>query len=178
MRILIAVIALIVVGPLQAEELTGTVVGISDGDTFTLLVDNTQYRVRLSGIDTPERGQPFGTAARNALSDLIFGREVRVENRKTDRYGRIIGRTWVRPSDCSRCGKTLDVSLALLTMGMAWWYRYYADEQPEEERGQYEFAEHEAKVRGAGLWRDEGAVAPWEWRRSKRQPAAARNSGF
>ena len=152
----------------QAEELEGEVVSIADGDTFTLLVDDVQYRVRLSGIDTPERGQPYANAARNALSDLIFRRQVRVEGRKTDRYGRVIGRVWVQPRDCSRCAKTLDVSLALLTTGMAWWYRYYADEQPEEERGQYEFAEFEAKAKGAGLWRDENPVPPWEWRAAKR----------
>ena len=148
----------------QAKELEGEVVSIADGDTFALLVDDVQYRVRLSGIDAPERGQPYANAARNALSDLIFRKQVRVESRKTDRYGRIIGRVWVQPRDCSRCGKTLDVSLALLTTGMAWWYRYYADEQPEEERGQYEFAEFEARAKGAGLWRNESPVPPWEWR--------------
>jgi endonuclease YncB( thermonuclease family) len=152
----------------QAKDLEGEVVSIADGDTFTLLVDDVQHRVRLSGIDTPESGQPYANAARNALSDLIFRKQVRVESRKTDRYGRIIGRVWVQPRDCSRCGITLDVSLALLTTGMAWWYRYYADEQPEEERGQYEFAEFEAKAKGAGLWRDENAVPPWEWRAANR----------
>lgn len=143
-------------------------VGISDGDTFTLLVVDVQYRVRLSGIDTPERGQPYANAARDALSDLIFRKQVRVESRKTDRYGRIIGQVWVQPNDCPRCGRTLDVSLALLTMGMAWWYRFYANEQPEEERGQYEFAEFEAKAKGAGLWQDEDPVPPWAWRAAKR----------
>jgi endonuclease YncB( thermonuclease family) len=152
----------------QAGQLKGQVVSIADGDSFTLLVDDVQYRVRLSGIDTPERGQPYATAARNALSDLIFRKQVRVESRKTDRYGRIIGRVWVQPPDCSRCAETLDVSLALLTTGMAWWYRFYADEQPEEERGQYEFAEFEAKAKGAGLWRDESPVPPWDWRAAKR----------
>ncbi len=152
----------------QAKELEGEVVSIADGDTFTLLVDDVQYRVRLAGIDTPERGQPYASAARNALSDLIFRKQVRVESRKTDRYGRIIGRVWAQPRDCSRCGKTLYVSLALLTTGMAWWYRYYADEQPEEERGQYEFAEFEAKAKRAGLWRDENALPPWEWRAANR----------
>ena len=151
-----------------AKELEGEVVSIADGDTFALLVDDVQYRVRLSGIDAPERGQPYGNAARNALSDLIFRKQVRVESRKTDRYGRIIGRVWVQPRDCSRCGKTLDVSLALLTTGMAWWYRYYADEQPEEERGQYEFAEFEARAKGAGLWRNESPVPPWEWRAARK----------
>jgi endonuclease YncB( thermonuclease family) len=164
----IIVLLLLLSGATQAQELEGEVVGIADGDTFTLLVDDVQYRVRLSGIDTPERGQPYANAARDALSDLIFRKQVRVENRKTDRYGRIIGRVWVQPRDCARCGKTLDVSLALLTTGMAWWYRYYAREQPEEERGQYEFAEFEAKAKGAGLWQDENPVPPWEWRAAKR----------
>ncbi len=168
----IIVVFLLFGGAVQAKELEGQVVGISDGDSFTLLVGDVQYRVRLSGIDTPERGQPHANAARSALSDLIFRKHVRVESRKTDRYGRIIGRVWVQPGDCPRCGRTLDVSLALLTTGMAWWYRYYADEQPEQERGQYEFAEFEAKAKGAGLWKDENPVPPWEWRSARRKAGA------
>lgn len=69
------------------------------------------------------------------------------------------------------------MSLALLTTGMAWWYRYYANEQPEEERGQYESAEFEAKSKKAGLWQDTNPVPPWEWRRRGAPETAAQKSG-
>jgi len=148
-----------------ASELTGRVVGVADGDTLTLLVGRTQHEIRLSGIDTPERGQPYGDAARKQLSTLVFEKEVRVEGRKIDRYGRIVGRVWVQPDECPACGKTLDVSLALLTTGMGWWHRDHPEEQPAEERGQYEFAEFEAKAKKAGLWRDANPIPPWDWRK-------------
>ena len=72
---------------------------------------------------------------------------------------------WVQPPDCPRCGKTLNVGLAQVTDGMAWWYRYYGKEQSAEDRGRYESAEQEARLRRLGLWRDNDPVPPWEWRR-------------
>ncbi len=69
----------------------GKVVKIADGDTLTLLVDNTQLKIRLSDIDTPERKQPFGTRAKQALSELAFGKQARVVEVTTDRYKRIVG---------------------------------------------------------------------------------------
>ena len=64
---------------------------------------------------------------------------------------------------------TLDAGMYQLTVGMAWWYRQYAKEQTPKQRGQYEFAEVEAKAKGVGLWREPEPVAPWEWRRQKRE---------
>ena len=77
----------------QASDLTGKVVGITDGDTFTLLTaDKKQVKVRLAEIDAPESGQPYGDKSKQALSGLIFGKEVRVVVQTTDRYGRTVGR--------------------------------------------------------------------------------------
>lgn len=95
--------------------------------------------------------------------------EVRVDWHKKDRYGRLIGSVWVASPDapCRRtpdCAKTLDVGMAQLTVGLAWHYKRYAHEQDPQQRGQYEFAEKEARAKRAGLWSDLNPVSPWEWR--------------
>lgn len=155
-------------GSAQAD-FTGKVVSVTDGDTIKVLdSSNTQHKVRLTGIDAPERGQPFGTLSRDHLASMVAGKEVRVESDKNDRYGRILGKVWVQPSDCASCGKTLDANHAQILAGMAWWYRYYAKEQSPEDRGRYESAEDEAKARTRGLWRDSNPVNPYDWRKGKR----------
>lgn len=100
---------------------------------------------------------------------MAAGKEVRVEFQKHDRYGRVVGKVWVRPSDCPTCRKTLDVGLAQITSGMAWWYRYYAHEQSREDQGRYEFAEQEAKAKRAGLRQDKNPEPPWEFRHRCKQ---------
>ena len=101
--------------PALALDYTGRVVGISDGDTLTLLTpEKQQIRVRLGEIDTPESRQPYGTRARQALSDLAFGKEARVVVQDTDRYGRTVGRVYVGD---------LDVNADMVKQGAAWVYR-------------------------------------------------------
>ncbi len=149
-----------------AETITGRVVGVADGDTITVLdADRQQHKIRLQGIDAPEKAQPFGQRSKENLSRLVSNKEVRVEWTKRDRYGRIVGKVWVQPSDCPRCPMTLDAGHAQITVGLAWWYRKYANEQPSQDRGQYEFSEQEAKAKRVGLWRETDPIAPWEWRR-------------
>jgi endonuclease YncB( thermonuclease family) len=149
-----------------ALTIEGQVVHVADGDTITVLdSDNEQHRVRLAGIDAPEKGQPFGNASRKKLRNLVAGKEVRVELEKYDRYGRIVGKVWVTPPDCPTCGKMLDVGLAQITSGMAWWFRRYSHEQSPEDQERYEFAEQEAKAKKIGLWQDKTPVPPWEFRR-------------
>ena len=139
--------------PSAASVLDGTVVNNADGDTITVLDSNkVQHGVRIAGIDAPEKGQPFGNASRKRMSELVAREEVRVEFNKHDRYGRIVGKVLVTPPDCPACDKTLDVGLAQITTGMAWWYRKYAHEQSAEDQGRYGFAEQEAKAKKAGLW--------------------------
>ncbi len=84
------------------NELIGTVVGITDGDTLKLLVDRKQYKIRLAAIDTPEKGQPWGNNATKALSEKVFREEVRIEVIDTDRYGRLFGRIWLDGRDINR----------------------------------------------------------------------------
>jgi endonuclease YncB( thermonuclease family) len=140
----------------SAETLYGRVVGVADGDTLTLLDrDNRQHKIRISGIDAPEKGQPFGEVSRQNLARLVFDRNVRAECYKEDRYRRQVCRLF----DGSR-----DVALAQLDAGLAWWFRRYAAEQPLQERAEYASAEDRARADAVGLWRDRDPVPPWEWR--------------
>jgi endonuclease YncB( thermonuclease family) len=150
-------------------DITGRVVSVTDGDTIKVLdANNTQYKVRLTGIDAPEKKQPYGRASTKKLASMVAGKEVLVESSKNDRYGRVLGKVWVQPADCPSCGKTLDANHAQILSGMAWWYRYYAREQPPEDRGRYESAEDEARARGWGLWADPNPINPYDWRKGER----------
>lgn len=155
--------------PTHADTLTGIVVSVADGDTITVLDANReQHKIRFSGIDAPEKAQPFGQRSKENLSRLVFSKDVRVEWEKRDKYKRIVGKVWVQPADCPTCPKTLDAGLAQLTFGLAWWYRKYAKEQSPEDAGRYEFAEQEARAKRAGLWADGNPVPPWDWRKGER----------
>ena len=110
---------------LAHADITGLVVAVIDGDTIKVLdTDQVEHQVRLSGIDAPERGQPYSKASRKHLASLVAGKEVSVETIKQDIYGREVGKVWVQPSDCQSCGKTLDANYAQVLPGMAWWFRY------------------------------------------------------
>ena len=105
----------------QEPEYKGTVVGIADGDTFTLLTaDKKQVKVRLSEIDAPEKAQPFGTRSRQALSDLIFSKDVQIVKDDIDRYGRLVGQLYVG---------TTHVNRKMVQEGMPWIYRQYLKDQ-------------------------------------------------
>jgi endonuclease YncB( thermonuclease family) len=154
---------------LAHADVTGRVVSVTDGDTIKVLdADNTQYKIRLTGIDAPERDQSYGKASKQHLASMVAGKDVFVESNKSDRYGRVLGKVWVQPADCPKCGKTLDANHAQLLAGMAWWYRYYAKQQSEEDRGRYESAEDESKARGWGLWSEPNPINPYDWRKGKR----------
>lgn len=151
------------------QVLEGRVVAVADGDTLTVLDSNhLQHKVRLAGIDAPERGQPFGEKSKQSLSRAVHGKDVRIEWTKRDRYGRFVAKIWVSPPEltCAQppCARTLDVNLAQLTVGLAWHYKEYEREQSEQDRHRYAFAEQEARARKAGLWSDANPIAPWEWR--------------
>ncbi|MBU1691618.1 MAG: thermonuclease family protein [Gammaproteobacteria bacterium] len=168
-----ALILAFVITPLFAETLTGWVSHIADGDTITVLdYSNQQHKIRLMGIDAPEKYQAFGNRSHQNLGALVNGRDVVVEWNKRDRYGRIIGKVLVAPHDSScpnprDCPKTLDVCLEQVRSGNAWWYKKYAKEQAPEDQSKYEQAEFEAKVHRNGLWTDTNPVPPWEFRREK-----------
>ena len=138
-----------------AATLTGKVVSIADGDTLTLLVDKNQIKVRLEGIDTPERAQPFGRKAGQALAKKVFGKVIQVDDLGRDRYGRTLG--------IVRLGKR-NVNLELVREGWAWWYRKYAPKN--KELAAAEAAARKAKL---GLWADAKPIPPWDWRQTERE---------
>ena len=143
-----------------AEILHGRVVGISDGDTVTVLDDsNTQTKIRLMGIDAPEKKQPFGNKSKESLSVLIFNKQVVVEFNKKDRYGRTIGKITV---------DGIDANLQQIRAGLAWHYKQYEKEQSVEDRALYAQAEEQARGERRGLWLDAEPIPPWSWRRQQK----------
>jgi len=150
----------------SAAELFGTVVAVADGDTVTLLdASNLQHKVRLSGIDAPERRQAYGEKARQNLAANVHHKAVLVVWKKEDRYGRIVGRVLLASCAHSGCGYTIDAGLEQIRAGLAWHYKQYAHEQPIAERLRYAEAERQARVNRAGLWHEESPVPPWAFRR-------------
>ena len=146
-----------ILSPAHAQTLVGRVVGVHDGDTLTLLdAEQHQTKIRLAEIDTPESKQPYGSRAKQALSDLVFNKTVQVDVRDIDRYGRTVGRVSV--------GGT-DVNAAMVASGAAWVYRQYSKD------AQLLALEAEARAAQRGLWGlpETQRVPPWEWRREKRQ---------
>ena len=135
-------------------------VGVSDGDTLTVLDDlQAQHRIRLAGIDAPEKAQAYGDASKRHLSHLVFGASVVVEYEKHDRYGRIIGKV-LKDGD--------DASLEQLRAGLAWHYKQYQRTQSRKDRIAYADLEHAAQQAHTGLWRDPAPVPPWAWRLARR----------
>ncbi|CAA0123690.1 Thermonuclease [Halioglobus japonicus] len=136
-------------------DLTGRVVRVADGDTVSILdSSNTQHKVRLYGIDTPERDQPYGKAAKKVLIQLIDDQPVGVVIVETDSYGRLVGTLYQN---------NRNINVAMVASGYAWWYQYYA---PYEHALQT--AEQQARAQRLGLWAEPNPVAPWDWRRNKR----------
>ena len=156
-----AIAAFVVLGFAAAcahADFCGRVVVVHDGDTITVLAGGAERRVRLVGIDAPERGQPYGSAARRQLAARIGGRDVTVVERGTDSYGRTLGRVTVAG---------VDANAGLVRDGYAWVYRRF------ENDASLIALEGEAKAARRGLWRGAEPVPPWLWReRHPRRPPA------
>jgi len=136
-------------------ETSGTVVAIADGDTFTMLTpEHDQIKVRLYGIDAPEKGQDFSEASRQFLSDLIYMKKVVVTQVDTDQYGRTIGLVEVDHTS---------INEAMLRAGLAWHYIQFDD------NSDWAHLEAEARSSGKGLWVQSDPVAPWNFRKKKRK---------
>lgn len=136
-----------------AAEVHGLVVGVHDGDSLTLLVGGkNEIKVRLEGIDAPELKQPFGSASKKALSDLVFGKTVRLEQTGKDRYKRTLGNIYVDETW---------INLAMVERGMAWFFAKYSKD------GKLKAAAELAQRRAVGLWREAAPQPPWEWRKKK-----------
>jgi len=143
--------------PSFAQTLTGRIVGVSDGDTVTLLTsDNTSIKIRLAQIDAPEKKQPFGEKSKQSLSDLIYGKNVSVEVETKDRYQRTVGKIIV---------SGMDVNLEQIKRGLAWYYVQYGHDS------NYSQSESQAKAQRKGLWAEPNPVAPWDFRHGNKSSA-------
>lgn len=136
------------------DDFVGNVVGVSDGDTIEVMRSGRAERVRLYGVDSPERRQPFSSRAKQFTSSLVFGKTVRVRIRDTDQLGRIVAEVYLPD------GRSLNQEL--VRAGYAWWFRRYSDD-PTLQR-----LEQEARRARRGLWADNNPVPPWEFRRDSR----------
>lgn len=161
MRFIVFLLLLANCAALCAASLTARVVRVIDGDTIVILGEgDAQHKIRLQGIDAPERGQAYGTKSKEHLSELLSGRFVVVEYNKRDRYGRVIGKVLVSGDDSG---------LDQISAGFAWHYKKYQNEQIKSDQMRYSEAEAEARNNKRGLWHDPHAMPPWEYRESKRK---------
>lgn len=160
------IVALLLPMAAHAVERFGTIVGVADGDTLTLLDQGrTPHRIRIDGIDAPERTQPYGQRSRQSLSDLAHGRSARAECPKSDRYGRSVCRVFI---------DGVDVGLEQVRRGLAWHYVKYAQEQPPQARLDYSRAQEQARSSRSGLWTVAAPIPPWDYRRGQAARAEAR----
>ena len=136
------------------DEFTAHVVRILDGDTIEVLHNRHPERIRLSGIDCPEKGQAFGKQAKHATSELVFGQDVKIETHGKDKYGRTL-------ADVRLLNRT-HVNHMLVGDGWCWWYRKYAPGDTELEK-----VEKDAREAKKGLWVDPVPVPPWVYRKAK-----------
>lgn len=129
------------------------VVGITDGDSITVLTkENKQIKIRLEGIDCPEKKQDFGLQAKQTISALCFNKEVRIVSTGKDRYGRTLA--FIYAGDVC-------LNKELLRQGLAWHYKKYNKDQDLAS------IEEKAKAQKVGLWSQPSPTPPWSFRRKK-----------
>lgn len=156
---LIAPILVLISCTINAATLQGKVVGVADGDTITVLdANNKQHKIRLQGIDAPEKAQAFGQKSKQSLNQLVHSKQVTIEFQKKDKYGRTVGKVLLNGTD---------ICLTQIKLGMAWHYKQYASEQSKEDRDIYAQAEMDARNQALGLWKDKTVTPPWEFRKQR-----------
>lgn len=142
---------------LKAQKLPtkfdGKIVGIKDGDTYIVLYNKQEITIRLEHIDCPEGGQAYGKNAKRYASDLCFGKKVRIEGSKYDRYKRLIAVIYV--------GDTC-INQAMVKGGYAWHFKKYSKDMV------YDSLQMNAERRKIGLWGDINPLSPWEWRANRK----------
>ena len=167
LRLPLVVALILCTSPSVATDLVGRATSVADGDTITVTTpDRARHRIRLDGIDAPERTQPYSQISRKNLLAMVDGQQVTVTSSKTDRFGRVVG--------IVRTERLHDVGLEQIKAGLAWHFKRYESEQTPENRASYAAAEGIAKAARLGLWRDPEPVPPWEFRAKLQTPAMER----
>jgi len=147
----------------------GVSIDVQDGDSFVMRDDlGNRIRVRISGIDAPEKSQAFADRSRQHLRDLMRDARIRLEPVKVDVFGRTVARVWVLAED-GKSGR--DAGMAQIEAGLAWHFKRYSSEQQDRDAMRYAKAQRQAQADGLGLWRDPSPEPPWDFRtRGKRDP--------
>jgi micrococcal nuclease len=140
---------------LPPPELQGRVVHVVDGDTIEILEGRTKTRVRLFGIDAPERGQDFSVRSKEFLATLVAGKQVRVMQKSTDRWKRAVGDVYLSDG--------VHVNARMVEEGWAWHFTRYSDDAV---LARFEW---QARRQGKGLWQVAHPVPPWEFREKRRR---------
>jgi endonuclease YncB( thermonuclease family) len=141
-----------------ASNFSAPVIAVIDGDTIEVLHDRHSERIRLNGIDCPEKGQAYGHKAKDAVADLVFGKQVILQTYGLDKYGRTIADVQLHDGT--------NVNQRLVKDGWCWWYRKYAPGNAELEK-----LEKDARDAKKGVWADSAPVPPWIYRKAKRGQA-------
>jgi micrococcal nuclease len=140
--------------PISNQQTSGNVVKVSDGDTIEVLVDNKSVRIRLFGIDAPERGQAFNVKAREFLASLVAANEITYEVVDIDQYKRVVADVFL--SDGTH------VNARMIEEGFAWHYKQFSDDEDLDR------LEREARAQKKGLWADSNPMPPWQFRKQNR----------
>ncbi len=154
MRLLLPLILTLCLASGASADFSGEVVGVIDGDTIDVKHNGRSERIRLHGIDAPEKSQAFGRRSKRAASDLAYGEDVTVIEHGRDRYGRTLGEV-ILPDDRS-------LNQEMVRNGHAWRYRKYSNDR------ELDRLERSARQSNRGLWQDDDATPPWEYRKAKR----------
>ena len=162
---LFCILSLVLVATGVAQTFSGKVVGVTDGDTISVMRGGKAIKIRLHGIDAPESHQAFGTKSKQFASDMVYGQVVRVEARSSvyDRYGRFIGEVF------TRSGTSLNHES--VRAGMSWWYREYAPKDTALQK-----LEAEARTAKRGLWSERNPTKPSDFRHGMPSSQPARKS--
>jgi len=151
----------------QASAFDGRVVKVTDGDTVDVLdTSNKLTKVRLYGIDAPEKSQDFGQKSKQFVLDIVAGKTVSVEAIDTDRYGRTVGVVHI--------GNTL-LNAEILKSGLAWYYSQYCK---KSFCGEWQQIESQARSSKIGLWSIANPQAPWDFRHGKKESRATGNDNI
>jgi len=146
-----------------AKKTSGKIIGIIDGDTYDLLTeDNKTIRIRMEGIDAPEKGMPYCNVAKKHLSSLCYGKKITLDGNKKDRNGRIIAYSYLDDST--------ELSHEMIKAGFAWHFKKYSSDSSLAN------LELEARNLVLGLWKDKNPIAPWEIRKLHREGISTKDS--
>lgn len=156
-RLLCASLLLLLSIVANAAELTGRVTDIASGDSMTIVdASGIEYKIRLSGIDAPEKQQPFGQESKKSLADMVFGKKVTVNWIKRDYHKRVVGKVMLNKTD---------VNLQQVKRGMAWVFKHFVNDPYSQDEADYVDAQEQAEDSRLGLWTQRDPIPPWEFRR-------------